>query len=110
MNSILVPNGNNGFETDEEFFIFLKMMSMRGFYETFDYIARNRPVSYKAVRAHAARKKILKKEMLGSVLNALSNMGLVRLLDDGGPRFELTRFGEKIARGLDEAKSTFAAE
>lgn len=111
MNTILIPNGGDHFGTDEEFFIFLKMMAKKGFYDIFEYVSKNEPAEYHMISSFVEQKNIVKKDMLGIILGALSNMGLIELArDKKGTSFELTEFGRKIANGLDATKSTFTSE
>lgn len=105
MNVELVTNDE---PEGEEFFIFLRMMAIKGFYEIFEYIVKNGAADYRMISRCILKKKLVKENRITIILHALANMGMIECVSlDGMENYVLTDFGEKVSKGLIATKRTF---
>jgi len=72
---------------NEDFLIFLRMMSKRGFYEVLKFVNEKGPVQYNQVQKYAISSKIVSSQAsITIILNGLTNLGLLeRSIIDGKP-------------------------
>lgn len=97
---------------DDDFLIFLRMMSKKGFYETLKHVKKRRSIHYNEVLNYAIDNKIVSsKASITIILNGLTNLGLLerKVTDDRPIRtlYSLTKDGEKILSKLSELQKFF---
>lgn len=96
----------------ENFLIFLRLLSKKGFYETLKYIEKEKNVYYNQVKRHAIQNKVVDSHAsITIILNGLTNIGLLeRTVKDEKPvrtNYSLTSEGKEILKKLRDLEKYF---
>jgi len=99
-------------EKNQEFLIFLRMMSKKGFFIVLKYVKEQENISYNKVLKHAMDKKIVESgASITIILNGLTNLGLLeRSVLDTRPirtNYRVTRNGQEVIKKFMELESLF---
>ena len=86
---------------DEDFLIFLRMMSKRGFYEVLKFVHEEGSVQYNQVQKYAISSRIVSSQAsITIILNGLTNLELLeRSVVDGKPpgtKYSLSKTGKQV--------------
>ncbi len=97
---------------DEDFLIFLRMMSKRGFYELLKFVNEKGPVQYNQVQKYALSSKIVSSQAsITIILNGLTNLELLeRSIVDGKPpgtKYGISKVGKQVLIKFDSLKEIF---
>lgn len=97
----------------QDFLVFLRKMSKKGFYEILKYVEEKKSVRYNEVLRYALDKKIVEsRASVTIILNGLTNLGLLeRTLIDSRPirtNYKVSKNGHYIIKNLNELEAAFA--
>ncbi|MGI0101604.1 MAG: hypothetical protein ACREA7_03295 [Nitrosotalea sp.] len=97
----------------QDFLVFLRKMSKKGFYEVFNYVYEKKNVHYNEVLKHALDKNIIdSRASVTIILNGLTNLGLLeRTVTDTRPirtSYQVSKTGHHIIKSLKELESVFS--
>ncbi len=96
----------------DDFLIFLRMMSKKGFYDILKHIRKQKSVHYNDVLNYAIDNGVVSsKASITIVLNGLTNLGLLeRTVESDRPvrtTYSLSKVGEKIFTKLKDLEKSF---
>ncbi len=97
----------------QDFLVFLRKMSKKGFYEVLNYIHEKKSVHYNEVLRHVLDKKIVdSRASVTIILNGLTSLGLLeRTVTDTRPirtSYQVSKTGHHIIKNLKELESIFS--
>lgn len=97
---------------NDDFLIFLRMMSKRGFYEVLMFINDTGSVQYNQVQKYAISSKIVSSQAsITIILNGLTNLGLLtRTVVDGKPpgtKYNITKQGKQTIAKFHSLQDLF---
>lgn len=97
---------------DDDFLIFLRMMSKKGFYDILKHIKKHKSAHYNDVLNYAIDNSVVSsKASITIILNGLTNLGLLeRTVTDERPirtSYSLSKDGEKILYKLNDLQKFF---
>lgn len=97
----------------QDFLVFLRKMSKKGFYEILKYVEEKKSVHYNEVLRYALDKKIVEsRASVTIILNGLTNLGLLeRTLIDSRPirtNYKVSKNGHLIIKNLKELEAIFS--
>ena len=97
---------------DQEFLIFLRMMSKKGFYSLLNYIKEEENVSYNQALKYAIDKKIVESNAsITIILNGLTNLALLeRSVINSRPvrtNYKVTKSGNHVIKSFKDLQSFF---
>lgn len=95
----------------QEFLIFLRMMSKKGFYEILLYVKDKENVGYNQVLKHAIDKKIVdSRASITIILNGLTYLGLLeRIVINDRPvrtNYKVTKTGNHVLKAFKDLEYT----
>lgn len=96
---------------NNDFLIFLRMLSKKGFYETLLYVNNNPKTHYNEIQKYILKKNIVTSQAsVTIILNGLTNLELIdrTVIDDKPPRtsYSLNKYGKSILAKLNNLKKS----